>query len=78
VLSNNILQEGRDKAKVDLFSNPEKNVQYAFTIAKAIEEMGHTVILIFTDKCKTMKTVNALVLKEELDRKKADKQSMTR
>jgi hypothetical protein len=25
-----------------------------------------------------MKTVNALVLKEEMDRKKADKQSMTR
>ncbi len=27
---------------------------------------------------KTMKTVNAIVLKEEMDRKKADKQSMTR
>jgi hypothetical protein len=77
-LSNNILQEGHDKAKVDLFGNPEENVQYAYTIAKAIEEMGHTVDLIFTNRCKTMKTVNALVLKEEIDRKKADKQSTTR
>ena len=49
-----------------------------YAIAKAIEEMGHTVDLIFTDRRKTMKTVNALVLKEEMDRKKADKESMTR
>ncbi len=76
--SNNILQEGCDKAKVDLFGNPEENVQYAYAIAMAIEEMGHTVDLIFTDRRKTMKNVNALVLKEEMDRKKAEKQSMTR
>jgi hypothetical protein len=40
--------------------------------------MGHTVNLIFTNRRKTMKTVNALVLKEEMVRKKAEKQSMTR
>ncbi len=42
-LSNNVLQEGRDKAKVDLFGDPDENIQYAYAIAKAIEEMGHTV-----------------------------------
>ncbi len=72
-MSNNILQEGHDKAKEDLFGNPEENVKYAYAIAKAIEEMGHTVDLIFTQQHKTMKTVNALVLKEEMDRKKAEK-----
>ncbi len=34
--------------------------------------------LIFTDRCKIMKTFNAIILKEEMDRKKADKQSMSR
>jgi hypothetical protein len=77
-LSNNILQEGCDEAKVDLFGNPEENIQYTYTIARVIEEMGRTVNLIFTNRSKTMKTVNALVLKKEMYRKKADKQSMTR
>jgi hypothetical protein len=40
--------------------------------------MTHTAELIFTNQGKTMKTVNALVLKEELDRKKAERQTMTR
>jgi hypothetical protein len=79
VLTNNVLQEeGRDTAKVDLFGGPDDNVQYAYAIAKAIQEMGHTVDLIFTNQCKTMKTVNAIILKEKMDRKKAAKQSMTR
>ncbi len=61
---------------MDLFGNPEENVQYTYAISKAIEEMGYTVDLIFTDRCKIMKTVTALVLNEEMNRKKADKQSM--
>ncbi len=40
--------------------------------------MGHTVNLIFTNQRTTMKTVNTIVLKEEIDRKKATKLSMTR
>jgi hypothetical protein len=63
---------------VDLFGDPDDNVRYAYAIAKAIQEMGHTVNLIFTDQRKTMQRVNAIVLKEEMDRKKAAKQSMTR
>jgi hypothetical protein len=48
-LLNNILQEGCEKAKVDLFGDPEENVKYTYAIAKAIEEMGLTVELIFTN-----------------------------
>jgi hypothetical protein len=47
-------------------------VKCTYTIAKAIEDIGHTVELIFTDRRATMKTVNALVLKEELDRLKVE------
>jgi hypothetical protein len=78
VLTNNVLQEACDTAKWDLFSNLDDNVQYVYAIAKAIQEMGHTINLIFTDHCKSMKTVNAIVLKEGMGRKKAAKQSKTR
>jgi hypothetical protein len=40
--------------------------------------MGHTVEIIFTNQHTTMKTVNTIVLKEEMDRKKSAKLSMTR
>jgi hypothetical protein len=40
--------------------------------------MGHTVEIIFTGRLTTMKTVNAIMLKEEMDRKKAAKLSMSR
>jgi hypothetical protein len=62
---------------VDLFGNPEENFKCAYAIAMAIEEMGHTVELIFTNQCKTMKSVNAILLKEALDRKKVEKLTMT-
>ena len=64
--------------KGDLFGDPDDNVQYTYAIAKAIQQMGHIIDLIFTNQRKTMKTVNATVLKEEMDRKKAAKLSMTR
>ncbi len=77
-MTNNVLQEACDTAKGDLFGDPYDNVQYAYAIAKAIQQIGHTVKIIFTNQRTTMKTINALVLKEEMDRKKAAKLSMTR
>jgi hypothetical protein len=49
VLTNNVLQEARDTAKGDLFGDPDNNVRYAYTVAKAIQQMGHTVEVIFTN-----------------------------
>jgi hypothetical protein len=40
--------------------------------------MGHVIKVIFTNQRNTMQTVNAIVLKEEMDRKKAYKTSMSR
>ncbi len=78
VLTNNVLQEARDTAKSDLFGDPDENVKYTYAIANAIKQMGHTIEVVFTDQRTTMKTVNAIVLKEEMDRKKADKLDMSR
>jgi hypothetical protein len=63
---------------MDLFHDLKDNIKYIYAIAKAIEEMGHTVELIITDWCATIKTVNSLVLKEEFDRLKGEKLTMTR
>jgi hypothetical protein len=78
VLTNNALQEACDTAKGDLFGDPDDNIRYVYAIAKAIQQMGHTIEVIFTNQCKTMQTVNAIVLKEKMDRKKAAKSSMSR
>ncbi len=48
-MTSNILQDAFDFAKVDLFGQLEDNVKYTCAIAKAIEEMGHIVELIFID-----------------------------
>jgi hypothetical protein len=73
VLTNNVLQEAHDTAKGDLFGDPDENVKCAYAIANAINQMGHTIEVVFTDRCTTMKTVNTIVLKEEMNRKKAAK-----
>jgi hypothetical protein len=78
VLTNNVLQEARDTAKGDLFGDPDENVKYAYAIANAIQQMDHTVEVVFTNQGTTIKTVNAIVLKEEMDRKKAAKFDMSR
>jgi hypothetical protein len=61
-----------------VFGDPGNNIRYAYAIAKVIQQMGHTVKIIFTNRRTTMQTVNAIVLKEEMDRKKAAKLSMSR
>ncbi len=78
VLTNNVLQEACDTAKGDLFGDLDENVQYAYAIKEAIQGMGHTINLIFTNRRKTTKTVNAIVLSENMDKKKATKESTTR
>ena len=78
VLTNNVLQEACDTAKGDLFDDLDKNIKYAYAIANAIQQMGHTVEVVFINRRTTMKTVNAILLKEEMGRKKAAKLDMSR
>jgi hypothetical protein len=58
-MTNNILQDARDFAKVDLFGRLEDNVKYTYSIAKATKDMGHIVELIFTDRCAKLQTVGS-------------------
>ncbi len=49
VLRNNVIQVACDTAKGDLFGDLDKNVKYAYAIANAIQQMGHTVEVVFTN-----------------------------
>jgi hypothetical protein len=50
VLTNNVLQEACDTSKENLFGDPENNVHYVYTIAKAIQQMDHTIEIILTNR----------------------------
>ena len=77
-LTDNILQDGRDMAKVERFGVPEDNVQFAHGVFTELTAMGHEVFFLYTDRAQTLKNVSAVVLLEELERKKKEKMSMSR
>ena len=76
-LTDNILQDGRDLAKVERFGVPEDNVQFAHGVFTELTAMGHEVFFLYTDRAQTLKNVSAVVLLEELERKKKEKMSMS-
>jgi hypothetical protein len=75
-LTDNILQDGRDMAKVERFGVPEDNVQFALGVFTELTVMGHEVFFLYTNCAQTLKNVSAVVLLEELERKKKEKMSM--
>ncbi len=75
-LTNNILQDGRDMAKVERFGVPEDNIQFAHGVFTELTAMGHKVFFLYTDRAQTLKNVSAVVLLDELERKKKEKMSM--
>jgi hypothetical protein len=77
VLTDNILQDGWDIAKVERFGVPEDNVQFAHGVLTELKAMEHEVFFLYTDRSQTLKNVSAVVLLEELERKKKEKMSMS-
>ncbi len=41
LITDNLLQEARDWAKLQLFGTPDEDVQYCEAVKAAIVEMGH-------------------------------------
>ena len=48
-------------AKLDTFGEPGDNVKYAHGICTALKEMGHEVLMLFSDRRTTLKNVLSLV-----------------
>ncbi len=60
---------------MERFGVPEDNIQFAHGVLTELKAMGHEVFFLYTDHSQTLKNVSAVVLKEELERKKKEKMS---
>ena len=64
-----ILQQSRDWAKFQLFSDPNDNVTYSEGVREAIIGMCHFCELLYSDRCKVIQTLRSLVVREEIKRR---------
>ena len=69
-LSDSVIQDARDIAKLLLFGSPEENVLYAQCVVEQLQGMGHKVELIVQDRRSTLQLVNSVVVHEEVQRRK--------
>ena len=76
-LSNSLLQNAREMAKLEIFGLPHVNVQYATGLCAEVEAQGHNVLLIEQDAFFVHLMPERIVLKEEIERQKRDKVNMT-
>ncbi len=70
VLTDSVLQEVRDSAKIELFGSADDNVRYARGVANRLCELDHKVELIIGKQRETLKKATAIVLSEEVERRK--------
>jgi hypothetical protein len=68
-----ILQDGRDLAKMLLFGYANDNVKYADGVMGQLRALGHEVEMFFNDRRSTLQMVSTAVLYEENMRRKKDK-----
>ena len=64
-VTDNILQDGRNSAKLERFGVPEDNIQFAHGVFSKLKAMRHKVLLLYTDCAQTLKNVSSVVLLEE-------------
>ena len=67
-LTDSIIQDARDMAKLQLFRLAEENVQYARGVMDQVRGLGHEVEMIFQDQWETFQLVSSVMLHEELMR----------
>ena len=65
-LTDSIVQDARDQAKLELFGSAEENVRYVRGVMDHVRRLGHEVEMIFQDRQKTIKAASAVVLHEDL------------
>ena len=76
-LTNSLLQNARENAKIQNFGLPHVNVQYATGLLAEMEAQGHNVLLIEQDAWHVHLMLERIVLKEEIEHQRSDKVNMT-
>ena len=74
LIMDNLLQEARDWAKLQLFGNADNNVQYCEAVKAAIIGMGHSCEFLYCDRCDVIRQLRATVVREELKQREDKKE----
>ena len=61
-LTDSIVQDARDRAKLQLFGSTEENMQYVRVVLDHVRQLGHKVEMIFQDRQKTIQAASAVVV----------------
>ena len=69
-LTDSIVQDGKNLAKQELFGDPDDNVIYARVVASNLRALGHSVVLIFHDRRKTLQMMTTVIILEEQMRRR--------
>ncbi len=75
-LTDSVLQEAWDNAKLELFGSADDNVCYARGVANRLRKLDHEVELVFGNQRETLKKATTIVLSEEVERHKKAKEIM--
>jgi hypothetical protein len=74
LITDNLLQEARDWAKLQLFGNANYNVQYCKVVKASIIGMGHLFEFLYCDRCDVIRQLLTTVVWEELKRREDKKE----
>ncbi len=69
-LTDSIVQDASNMAKLQLFGSAEENVHYARGVVDQVRGLGHEVEMIFQDRRETLQLVSSVVLHQELIKRK--------
>jgi hypothetical protein len=72
LITDNLLQEARDWAKLQLFGTPDDNVQYCKAVKAAIVEMGHSCEFLYSEHQDVIRQLRSTVVWEEVKRREKD------
>ena len=69
-LTDSIIQDGKDLAKLDLFGNADDNVKYAKGVKDHLTALGHAVELRYHDRRRSLQLLTSVVINDEQVRRK--------
>ena len=69
-MTDSIVQDSKQLAKLELFGDADDNVRYAEGVAAQLRALGHSVDLHYHDRRKTLQMMTTVVLHEEQMRPK--------
>jgi hypothetical protein len=72
LITDNLLQEARDWAKLQLFGTPDDNVQYCEAVKAALVGMGHSCEFVYSDRRDVIRQLRSTVVREEITRREKD------